>query len=293
MDLSLSRSLLAVADDGSITVAAERIGISQPALSRRLQQLEDHFGASLLVRSRKGVELTAVGRLVEAEARILVGRYDGLRETVRAHLNLDAGIVRIGGGATAVSFVLPNAIASFQTEHPEIRFHLKEAGSREIARDVASGQLELGVVTLPVQANDLHVRELLTDRVVLVARRDHPLTRKLRIEQLEQALGGHAYVGFEAGSAIRQIIDTALRAAGVQMNVVMELRSIPAILRMVATTGYLAFVSRSGLEGQTDVVEVPVRGLVIERRLGIVTRSDTPLSPAALAFTQRLLAPAD
>lgn len=289
MDLQLLRSLLAVAQHGAITEAADRIGISQPALSRRLHQLEEHFGAPLFARSRKGVTLTSVGRLVEAEARVLVGRYDGLRETVRAHLNLDTGIVRIGGGATAVSFVLPDAIAAFQAEHPDIRFHLKEAGSREIAADVASGQLEVGVVTLPVQTAELDVRELLTDRIVLVARRDHPLTRKQRIKQLDQDLGGRAYVGFEAGSAIRQIIDTALRAAGVQMNVVMELRSIPAILRMVATTGYLAFISRSGLEGQTDVVEVAVRGLAIERRLGIVTRSDAPLSPAALAFMQRLM----
>ncbi len=290
MDLLLMRSLLAVADDGAVTEAAERIGLSQPALSRRLRQLEDHFGVRLFARSRKGVTLTPVGRLVEAEARVLVDRFDGLRETVRAHLNLDAGIVRIGGGATAVSFVLPDAIAAFQAQHPDIRFHLKEAGSREIANDVAIGRLEIGVVTLPVQANELDVRELLTDRVVLVARRDHPLARKRRIDKLEQDLGSRAYVGFEAGSAIRQIIDAALRAAGVQMNVVMELRSIPAILRMVATTGYLAFVSRSGLEGQSEVVEVPVRGLAIERRLGIVTRSDTPLSPAAQAFSKRLLA---
>lgn len=282
------RSLLAVAEDGSITEAADRIGLSQPALSRRLQQLEEHFGAPLFVRSRKGVELTEVGRLVHTEATVLVSRYNGLKDRVRAHLNLEAGIVRIGGGATAVSFVLPDAIAAFQVSHPDIRFQLKEAGSREIALNVASGQLELGVVTLPVEDRELQVSPLMTDRVVLVARRDHPLTQRGSIEQLAQELGGQAYVGFEAGSAIRQIIDAALRSAGVQMNVVMELRSIPAILRMVATTGYLAFVSRASLAGQNDILEIPVNGLSIERDLGVVSRTDIPLSPAAAAFAQRL-----
>ena len=125
MDLILLRSLLAVADTGAITEAANRIGVSQPALSRRLQQLEKHLGAELLVRGRKGAELTTIGRLVEAEARVLVSRYETMRQQVRAHLSLDSGMIRIGGGATAVSFVLPPAIAAFQVDYPGIRFHLK------------------------------------------------------------------------------------------------------------------------------------------------------------------------
>ena len=84
MDLQLIRSLLAVADHGSITAAADRIGVSQPALSRRIQLLEEHLGAELLARGRKGALLTAIGRLVEGEARGLVSRYDQMRETAVA-----------------------------------------------------------------------------------------------------------------------------------------------------------------------------------------------------------------
>lgn len=282
------RSLLAVAEDGAITEAADRIGLSQPALSRRLQQLEDHFGAPLFVRSRRGVELTEIGRLVQAEAAVLVSRFNGLQERVRAHLNLDAGIVRIGGGATAVSFVLPDAIAAFQVDYPDIRFQVREAGSFEIATNVASGQLELGVVTLPVQNADLHIDAVMTDKVVLVARRGHPLTARRRVHRLGPDLREQAFVGFEAGSAIRQIIDRALREVGVQPHVVMELRSIPAILRMVASTGYLAFVSRASLAGQHDIVEIPTTGLSIARELGVIRRADVPVSPAAEAFARFL-----
>lgn len=287
MDLTHLRSLLAVADTGAITEAAERIGISQPALSRRLQHLEDYMGAELLARGRKGAELTEMGRIVEAEARLLVERFDQLREQVSAHQRLEGGTVRIGGGATAVSFVLPEAIAGFQEAHPGIRFQLKEAGSSEVAGDVISGRLELGLVTLPVQTRELVVRPLINDRIVLVARRDHPLAARGQVDIAE--LSGLTFVGFEAGSAIRQIIDAALREAGVEMNVVMELRSIPAILRMVATTGYLAFVSQLGVESQTEVKGVPVQGLRIERTLAVITRRGSRLSPAARAFAVRLL----
>jgi DNA-binding transcriptional LysR family regulator len=161
---------------------ADRIGVTQPALSRRLQQLEDFLGAELLNRGRKGAELTEIGRLVEGEARALVNRFDHLRAQVRAHQGLEGGTVRIGGGATAVSFVLPKAIARFQQAHPGIRFQLKEGGSIEVAEDVISGRLELGLVTLPVQARELDIWPLLTDRIVLVAPREHPLARQGEID---------------------------------------------------------------------------------------------------------------
>ena len=286
MDLTLIRSFLAVAESGAITEAAERIGIAQPALSRRLQQFEDHLGVPLLVRGRKGATLTEIGRLVQSEAQGIVARYEHMQEMVTSHQRLEGGTVRIGGGATAVSYMLPAAIAAFQSAHPQVRFQMREAGSSEIADDVVAGHLELGVVTLPVRDRELQVTPLTTDRIVLVARHDHPLAQRRRVRTDD--LADQAFVAFEAGSALRQIIDGKLREAGVEMNVVMELRSIPAILRMVMTTGNLAFVSQLGMAQQSEVIAVPVQGLRIERRLAVISRRGALLSPAAAAFAQRL-----
>jgi len=286
VDLVLLRSFLAVAESGAVTAAATRLHITQPALSRRLQHLEGQLGAPLLDRGRKGAQLTELGRLVRTEGRLIVTRYDLLREQVRAHQQLRGGTVRVGGGATAVSFVLPAAIARFQAAHPSVRFQVKEAGSSEVAGSVRGGQLEVGMVTLPVQGRELEVRPLMMDRIVLVARPDHPLASIGSIRARE--LDGLPFVGFEGGTAIRQIIDTALRDAGVEMNIVMELRSIPAILRMVASTGNLAFVSQVGVESNPDVTQLAVRGLRIERQLAIVIRQGAHLSPAAAAFLDQL-----
>ncbi|HPQ24006.1 MAG TPA: LysR family transcriptional regulator [Gammaproteobacteria bacterium] len=287
MDLTLLRSFLAVAESGAITGAAERIGVTQSALSRRIQQLEQHLGVALLVRGRKGAALTEIGRLVQSEAQGIIARYEQMREMVSSQQRLEGGTVRIGGGATAVSFILPEAIAAFQGAHPHVRFQMREAGSSEIADDVVAGHLELGVVTLPVRDRELDVTPLATDRIVLVARHDHALAQRRRVRI--QDLADQAFVAFEAGSALRHIIDGKLRDAGVEVNVVMELRSIPAILRMVSTTGNLAFVSQLGMEQQNDVVAVPVQGLRIERRLAVIARRGAVLSPAAAAFTTRLL----
>jgi len=287
VDLNLLRSLVAVADAGAITEAASRLGVSQPALTRRIQQLEAEFGTQFLSRSRKGAVLTELGRQVEREARLLIDRYDRLKAEVASQRGVEGGTVRIGGGATAVSFVLPDAIAHFQRAYPRVHFHVKEASSSEIAGDVADGRLELGLVTLPVRTTGLEIEPLVEDRIVLAAAPGSPFAGGRRVSVA--SLDGQNFVGFEGGSAIRQIVDASLREAGVEINVVMELRSIPAILRMVATTGSLAFVSRLGLQGQELVREVPVTGLDITRRLGLARRKGAVLSPVADRFAERLL----
>lgn len=286
MDLTLLRSFVVVADTGGITEAAERLSITQPALSRRIQALERYFDTTLLERGRNGVRLTEAGRLIHAEAQGLVTRFDRLRETLEAHSRLEVGTVRIGGGATAVSFLVPPAIASVQKDHPQIRFQVKEAGSQEVERDVTAETLELGIVTLPITSRDLEVLPLFEDRIVAIAGSTHPLVqeRRLPIKQIER----FSLVGFEGGSAIRQLIDTQLRNAGVEPNVVMELRSIPAILRMVATTGNLAFVSQLGVAADPSISVLDIHDLSIVRELGVITRRGHSLSPAARVFLHGL-----
>ena len=191
------------------------------------------------------------------------------------------------GGATAVSFILPEAIAAFQGAHPHVRFQMREAGSSEIADDVVAGHLELGVVTLPVRDRELEVTPW------------PPIASCWWRVTTTHWHNGGAYVSTTSpirpsshsrpAARFGHIIDGKLRDGGVEVNVVMELRSIPAILRMVSTTGNLAFVSQLGIEQQGDVIEVPVQGLRIERRLAVIARRGAVLSPAAAAFTTRLL----
>lgn len=283
MDLLLIRSLLAVAREGTIGRAAKRLGVSQSGLSRRLQQLAEVLGAEVLSAHGRGVVLTEAGRLVVAEGTALVERYERMRAELVALGKLEAGTVRIGGGATAVSHLLPEAMARFRARHPGVRFRLEEAGSREVEAAVLEDRIELGIVTLPVRARELEVRPLLRDRIVLVAASDHPLARKRRV--VPGDLTGHALIGFEGGSAIRRLIDGTLAATGVEPNVVMEVRSIAAMLRLVDSTSSLAFVSAMSAKGR-PVIEV--RGLTIERELGLVTRRERALSKAAGEFAREL-----
>lgn len=286
-DLTLLRSFLQVADSGAITSAARSLFVTQPALSRRLQQLEAELGTVLFERTRHGVELTEQGRFVRRAGLDLVDRWERMQAGVAALSNLESGVVRLGGGATAVSFLLPKAIAAFQREHPGVLFQVKEEGSRDVELDVVAERIELGIVTLPLHSDEFVVTPLRTDRIVLVAGEQHPLASRKRVPV--SALEGQDLVGFESPSAIRSLIDGALRDAGVNLKVVMELRSIPAILRMVSATDYLAFVSQMGVSDEPEGVRVlPVTGLKIQRGLAVIHKRDRPLSPAAASFAKQL-----
>jgi DNA-binding transcriptional LysR family regulator len=187
-----------------------------------------------------------------------------------------------------VSSLLPEVIRSFRAAHPGVVFELKEAGSRDIARAVAHDELEIGIVTAPVRDAALETAPLTRDRIVLVASERNPLAQAARVDA--DALQGAPLIGFEAGSAIRDIIDRALDARGVRVNVVMELRSIQSILRMVGLDLGLAFVSRLGVGAPADhrVRVLSVTGLSIERKLAIVTKRGRTLSIASAAFLEHL-----
>ena len=290
MDLWTLRSFLGVIQHGAIGQAAKSEGLTQPALSRRIQKLEAEIGAPLFIRSRRGVTLTEAGRLVAQEARLTLTRWRHLKENVESHLTLQMGAVRVGGGATAVSFILPEAIAQFQERFSGVRFQVKEAGSRDIEVDVLSGDLELGVVTLPLQverASQLECIPLLTDDIIPIAPLSHPLFKDA--PHPIEALSGQSVVGYEGGSAIRKIIDDALHLAEVQVYVRMELRSIPAILQMIKSTQSLAFVSHLSQNAWDERLgALPIEGLKITRALALIYRRGHPLSSASSAFAERL-----
>jgi DNA-binding transcriptional LysR family regulator len=287
VDLDLIRSFVAVADTGVITDAAKTLMVSQSTLSRRVLQLERQLDAVLVLRGSRGVELTEAGRTVLAAGRELIAGHDRLQQTLRDHDQLVRGSLRIGGGATATSFLLPACIASFRAAHPGVRFYVRESGSRQVAEDVATGGLDLAVVTLPIDSDLVRTEPLLVDEIVLVAPVDHPLTtRPARRHDLD----GLEVIGFESGSAVRAHIDAALTTAGLRLEVVAELRSIPTMLNLVNQLGVPAFVSRAGLASTTEVSVVDTHDLRITRDLAIATRANVVPTAAATAFHDALRA---
>lgn len=287
MELTTLRYFAAIAAAGHMTRAAESLGVTQPALSSMLRKLEEEVGAALLHRTGRGVALTEAGRVFLRHAEEALRQAGEARTAVRELMGLERGSIRVGGGATAITYLVPRAVSRFRREHPGVRFYVREAGSGSVAQSVLAGELDLGIVTLPLKApgaSDLLVTPWTHDELRLIAPARSALAAKrtFRWRDLEH----ESMVGFEAGSAVREVIDRAAAAAGVSLNIVMELRSIESIKQMVGAGIGVGFVSGFALR--------PGEGLAcrdgkLARELAIVRRRDRVPSPAVAAFERALV----
>lgn len=298
MELTPLRYFVAIARAGHITRAAHSLGVTQPALSASVQRLEEEVGAALLHRTGKGVELTDAGRAFLVHAEETLRAADAAGRAVREVMGLERGSIRIGGGATAVAYLLPPVVSALRQRHEGLRFFVREGGSTDVAKAVLSGELDLGIVTLPVAipgADGLVRVPLVEDELRLIVPPRHRMAagkrpgaraRKGAHEFRWKDLEGEAFVAFEAGTAVRGVVDRAAASAGVTLNVVMELRSIESIKSMVEAGIGVALVSRFALgEGEGMVC----REGKLSRSLALIRRRDRGASPAAEAFEKELL----
>ncbi len=264
------RNFALVVEHRSFTVAARHAHLSQPALSASIKKLEEETGAELLHRGPGGATPTAAGAALLPRARAaLAAVEEGLR-AVREVQGLEAGEVRLGGGATVCTYHLPPLLAAFRKSHPKLRLRLREATTDEVLDALQKGELDLGLVTSPEHE---HWRD---DELVLVG-----------APSLDPE--GAPFVTFTRGAVTRTLFDRHFPDA----NVVVELGSIAAVKGSVRAGLGLALVSRVAVEAD-----------VAARRLAIVPHPATPvirplhlahlgahrLTPAAAAFRALLLA---
>lgn len=295
MELTPLRYFIAICEARHMTRAAEGLGVSQPALSAAVRKLEAEAGAALLHRTGHGVEATDAGRIFLARARAAVREADAALEQVRQLVGLEIGSIRVGGGATATSYLLPPVVSAIRRRHPDLRFFVREAGSRAVAAGVLGAELDLGIVTEPIShpgSGELMTTGHVRDELRLIVPPGHRLDgrRSFRWKDLVD----EPIVAFEAGTAVRGVIDQACSEAGVELMVVMELRSIESIKRMVAAGIGAGFVSRFALAKDRDSGQTAAAGLSckdgrLERTLAVIRRRDRVPSPAVAAFERELL----
>lgn len=287
MELTPLRYFQAIARHQHLTRAARELGVTQPALSAMLKKLEQHVGTPLVHRSGRGVALTEPGKAFLAHAEEAIRRAEQAVQIAREMAGLQQGHIRVGAGATATGYILPRVIGAMRQVHPGLRFYIREAGSAAVAEAVASGELDLGIVTLPVHTTDdraVTTRPLIDDDLRLIVPPGHGLAGKRSFRWSD--LVGQPVVAFEAGSAVRELIDAAALAAGVELTVVMELRSIEAIRAMVAAGIGVGLVSRFAIPASEGLT---CRDSDLKRKLAIIKPAGRRLSPAAEAFEGMLL----
>ncbi|MBU0589667.1 MAG: LysR family transcriptional regulator [Gammaproteobacteria bacterium] len=233
MNLSLTdlRLFLCVVEEANITRAATRQHLSLAAASTRIKAIEMQAGMPLLVRQARGVSPTPAGEAFTHHARQLLQQAASLRAELNEYGGGLKGHVRIYANTTAVTDFLPQILADFLHAHPDVSIDLQERANQDIARAVAQGRTDIGIVAGPVESSGLQSLHFSTDRLILVTPAKHALARRKRVS-FAQILD-EDFIGMHEGSTLQQFLAKVEDDLGKRLKPRIQLRGFDAMCRMI------------------------------------------------------------
>lgn len=289
-DLADLRAFLAVADLSTFRAASEALHLSQSALSRRVDKLEDALGVQLFTRTTRKVELTTVGRAFVHRARNVLGELESALLGIQDVAQRLSGEVTLACVPSAVGHFLPAAIGSYHQRYPQIRIRVLDEASSDVLLAVTRGDADFGVTYIGTQEADIEFRPLMEDAFVAACTSAHPLARRKRVRWDE--LAGHAYITLAQGSGNRFLIDQALAHSERRPRWFCEVNHVPALVSMVEAGLGIGVLPRMALPpGDSDgrLHAIRLTDPQVTRTLGLISRRGKPLAPAARLFYDLLV----
>jgi DNA-binding transcriptional LysR family regulator len=282
------QAFLAVLDDGSFHHAAERLNISQPAVSRRVKALEVALGVTLLERTTRSVKPTKIGRELEPALRRLVGEFENCVFSLGELGVRHPGELTIASIPTASASFLPRVVKKFIGFHPDVRFRIADLSAEEGLESVARGEAEFGINFLGASRPELSFTPLIDDAFVIACRSDHPFASRTDVEWSD-LIGEPLIISQRSGN--RAIIDQALAKCDLRLNWSFQVIHVATSFGLVEAGVGLSVVPRltSSIDTHRSIVTVPVSNPVVRRTVGIVARRSKPLSHAGVAFRKLLV----
>ncbi len=281
------RYFLSAARHGTLSAAAVAEHIAQPSLSDQVRRLESALGVGLFTRTNRQLQLTEAGRLLRPYAERAVAEMEQLADVVRAARNLEGGLVSVGTFNSAHLYLLTELIRDFHAQHPQVKIKVVGLNSSEVADSVREGELEAGIVQLPVNDHGLSVsRPVFTDEVVYVsANRDH-----VRFPVTIEQLAGRPLILSEArwsnSDPLRLSLTARAQHAGVFIAPIAEVEfqthAVELAARGVGDSLVSFYVAQRLIrEHQLGWVSLDPP---VEEHFAFITRANGALSPATRAF---------
>lgn len=282
MELQQMRYVVAIAEEGSFTRAAQRCFVVQSSLSHQVKALERELGVTLFARSSRRVELTPAGEAFVDAARVSLAAAERAAADAAAAMGEIRGTLTIGMIPTVTAIDVPAAIADFHRAHPQVRINLKDVNSDTSIASIIAGRMDVAVLGLPDTAapEGVESRIVARERLVVVVHSGHRLARRKRLRLSE--LGEETFVDFPAGTPGRIQSDAAFDRAGVRREVAFEAMGPRLILDLVRHGLVVAMLAPAVVPDDPGVVAVAVEDGPV--RVEYLAWSGFNPSPAALAF---------
>jgi DNA-binding transcriptional LysR family regulator len=268
MNLHHLRLFAAVVEQGGFTKAARVLRLSQPAISKSLNELERQLHVSLLERGTRGVNLTDAGKALYGRARELFGVERVAEKELRELRGLKRGTLRVAASTTVATYMLPPVLGRFHMRHPSVRIRATSANTRSVLRLLLESRTDVALVEGPISHEGVDVIPWREDELVVIANPGHPLTQQSNVGA--EDLMRETVLVREPGSGTREVAERALALHGLRLSRTMRLGGTEAIKQGVAAGLGIAIVSRAAAADQITlgrIVVVPVRGLQIRREL--------------------------
>lgn len=283
MNLRQLRSLIAIAERGSFTAAAEAMGLSHSAVSLQMKALEEELGVSLIDRRHRPPRLTPRGQAMLEHARRMVAILEEIRG-LGAEAAL-SGSLALGVVPTEMVHLLPPALKRLRSRHPKLSIQVRTDLSSELAEAVRRGELDAAVVTVPEpEPADLEISQIIRERLVVITPED------IRGRDAEAIIAEQPFIWFSRRTWAGQQIEQVLARRGLTPPATMEVDSLEAIESLVAHgLGVSVVPERPGVPPSTRIRRIPLEGADAYRRLGFATRPDNPKARLAEILRNELV----
>jgi DNA-binding transcriptional LysR family regulator len=271
------RAFADVIELGSFSAAADRLGLTQPAVSLQVRQLERRFGVRLIERVGRRARPTAAGEDLLAHVRSIEGATEAAADAMARHASGAIGRVRLGTGATACIHLLPPVLRELRRRFPSLEIVVSTGNTADVLRSLEENAIDLGLVTLPAPGRMFEVTPLLEDEFVAIA----PAEQAGLPERVTPAaLSSLPLLLYEPGGNTRRIVDGWFARADVAPRPIMALGNIEAIKVLVGAGLGFAVLPAMAVAVERARQPLLVRPLTprLSRELGLVLRRDKPLS---------------
>ena len=290
-DLIDLRLYLHILDAGNITAGAARSHLSLAAASARIRAMETSLGIEFLQRGRRGVTPTPAGKALARHARLMLQQAEHLQQDLAEYANGVKGQVRLLCNTTALSEYLPERLADFLREHPNLDIDLQELPSLRITQALRQGTADLGIISDAVDTYGLQTLPFHDDPLLLIMPLEHPLATGTVsfVESLQ-----HDYVGLAASSALAVYLEEQALHAGFRLQTRIRAEGFDGVIRMVARGAGLGIVPQAALDRwplEGRIKALPLKEDWACRQLLLCARSFEQLPGYARALFDALALP--
>jgi len=281
MEINNLQTFVTIAESGSFSLASEQLFLTQPAISKRIAALEAELGTALFDRIGRKVHLTEAGQALLPRARSILLEVEDSRRAISNLSGHVGGKLSIGTSHHIGLHRLPPVLRQFSRDYPAVELDIQFLDSEEVCQAVEHGDLEMGIVTLPLlPIPKLATKIVWPDPLTIVVNREHPL---LQLEAITIAdLAKHAAVLPAHGTYTREVIEHAFTPLGLVLKVTMSTNYLETIKMMVQVGLGWSVLPKAMLN--KEMVAITLAGIHLHRDLGLVWHSVRTLSNAAKAM---------